>query len=413
MTCTGKLADLHSTIDISSCRVDHTVMTVNPPQDGAGSGCTDVKECTVAFRAAVLAAPEEKLTIEDVEIDEIPPGSVLVRTGAAGICHTDLEVITGQLKYPMPITLGHEAAGTIAEVGPGVDPTRIGEKVVLSWNPHCGTCPACERGEAILCARYLELGPKAVDFTGRTRLRGASGDIHTMFFTAGFAEYAVVTSGCAVTIPTEMPLDRACLLGCGVMTGHGAIANVSHVRPGDSVLVIGCGAVGLSAVQAARLAGATAVIAVDRNDPKLDLAIDFGATHTLNPLRYDVPESVRDLVGGSGVDCVVESAGSSSALQLSVEVCRPGGEVIWLGKLGVDDDITFRWGALMQEKRIRRNSYGNARPSRDFPTLCRQYLAGDLKLDPLITARISLDEINEGFDALREKRAIRTVVVFD
>lgn len=367
----------------------------------------------MTFRAAILTAPNEKLAIDDVEIDEIPQGSVLVRMGAASLCHTDLEVITGQLKYPMPITLGHEAAGTIERVGPGVDPARIDEKVVLSWNPHCGTCPACERGEAILCTRYLELGPQAVDFNGQTRLRSATGNIHTMFFMAGFAEYAVVTSGCAVGIPAEMPLDRACLLGCGVMTGHGAITNVSNVRPGDSVLVIGCGAVGLAAVQAARLAGATTVIAVDRNDPKLDLAINFGATYTINARRYDALALVRKLTAGQGVDCVVESAGSQSAFQLSVEVCRPGGEVIWLGKLGADDEVTFRWGALMQEKRIRRNSYGNTRPSRDFPALCRQYLAGELKLDPLITARISLEEINEGFDALREKRAIRTVVVFE
>jgi len=367
----------------------------------------------VAFRAAVLAAPQEKLTIESVDIDEVPAGSVLVRMGAAGICHTDLEVINGQLRYPMPITLGHEAAGTISEVGPGVDPSRVGEKVVLSWNPHCGTCPACERGEAILCQRYLELGPKGVDFTGHTRLRSASGDIHSMFFMAGFAEYAVVTAGCAVTIPAEMPLDRACLLGCGVMTGHGAVTNVSTIRPGDSALVIGCGAVGLAAVQAARLAGATTVIAVDRNDPKLRLATEFGATHTINARTEDELAVTRAITGGRGVDCVVESAGSESAFRLSVEVCRPGGEVIWLGKLGVDDDVTFRWGALMQEKRIRRNSYGNTRPSRDFPALCRQYLAGHLVLDPLITGRIPLEQINEGFDALREKRAIRTVVVFD
>jgi S-(hydroxymethyl)glutathione dehydrogenase/alcohol dehydrogenase len=333
--------------------------------------------------------------------------------GAAAICHTDLEVINGQLRYPMPITLGHEAAGTIAEVGAGVDPSRVGEKVVLSWNPHCGTCPACERGEAILCDRYLELGPKAVDFTGRTRLRSASGAIHSMFFMAGFAEYAVVTAGCAVAIPVEMPLDRACLLGCGVMTGHGAVTNVSTIRPGDSALVIGCGAVGLAAVQAARLAGATTVIAVDRNEPKLQLARQFGATHAINARVEDELAVTGEITNGRGVDCVVESAGSESAFRLSVEACRPGGEVIWLGKLGVDDDVTFRWGALMQEKRIRRNSYGNTRPSRDFPDMCRQYLDGHLRLDPLITARIPLERINEGFDALREKRAIRTVVVFD
>lgn len=367
----------------------------------------------MAFRAAVLAAPGEKLTIEDVEIDDPPAGSVLVRMSAAALCHTDLEVISGQLEYPMPITLGHEGAGTIEAVGPDVDPGRIGEHVVLSWNPHCGACPACERGEAILCRRYLELGPQGVDFTGHTRLRWAAGDIHSMFFMAGFAEYVVVTAGCAITIPPQMPLDRACLLGCGVMTGHGAVTNVSGIRPGDSAMVIGCGAVGLAAVQAARLAGASTVVAVDLADTKLDLALQFGATHMVNANRHDALAIVRELTGGAGADCVIESAGNASAFRLSTEACRPGGEIIWLGKVGVDEDVTFRWGSLMQEKRIRRNSYGNPRPSRDFPALCQQYLDGELQLDPLISGRISLDQINEGFDALREGRAIRTVIVFD
>lgn len=369
----------------------------------------------MTFQAAVLPAPNEKLIIEPVEIDQVPAGSVLIRIGAAGICHTDLEVITGQLNYPMPMVLGHEAAGTIVQVGEGVSSARLGEKVALSWNPHCGVCPACERGEAILCDPYLELAPRGVDFTGHTRLRSVStgNKVHTMFYTAGFAEYAVVTSGCAVTIPAEMPLDRACLLGCGVMTGHGAVTNVSSIGPGDSALVIGCGGVGLAAVQAARLAGASTVVAVDRNSPKLELATKFGATHTIDPREQDVLRSVHAVTNGSGVDCAIESAGSTPAFRTSVEVCRPGGEVIWLGKLGVDEEISFRWGSLMQEKRIRRNSYGNPRPSRDFPVLCQQYLAGELKLDELITARIRLDEINDGFDALREKRAIRTVVLFD
>ncbi|MGW0163522.1 Zn-dependent alcohol dehydrogenase [Mycobacterium sp. NPDC003323] len=365
------------------------------------------------FDAAVLTAVGQPLSIQTVEITDLPANSVLVRMGAAGICHTDLEVINGQLRYPMPIVLGHEAAGTVEDIGSGVDPSRIGQKVVLSWNPHCGACPACERGEAILCRQYLELGPRAVDFSGQTYLRSGGNDVHTMFFTAAFAEYAVVTDGCAVAIPDAMPLDRACLLGCGVMTGHGAVTNVSHLHPGDSALIIGCGAVGLAAIEAARLAGASTIVAVDRNDPKLELATRFGATHRLNPRSTDVLADLRDITAGRGVDCVIESAGSESAFQLSVEACRAGGEVIWLGKLDVDQNISLRWGSLMQEKRIRRNSYGNTRPSRDFPALCEAYLSGRLQLDPLITDRISLPEINSGFDALREKRAIRTVVVFN
>jgi S-(hydroxymethyl)glutathione dehydrogenase/alcohol dehydrogenase len=338
---------------------------------------------------------------------------VRVRVVAAGLCHTDLEVIEGQLVYPMPIVLGHETAGVIEEVGSAVDPKRRGEHVVLSWNPHCGHCFHCERDQPILCESYIGHGPQAVQIDGTTRLRLNGEPLRTMFYIAGFAEYAIVTEGCAIAVPRDMPLDRACLIGCGVMTGVGAALNIARLGFGDSVLVIGCGAVGLSAVQGARLAGASTILAVDRNRARLDLALTLGATHAIEVPAEDAVAVARRLTGGRGVDCVLESAGNTAAFRLSAEACRTGGQIVWLGKAGVNEDVAFRWGSLMGEKRIVRSSYGGARPARDFPLLAQAYLDGKLQLDPYVTRHIALDEINDGFDDLRAGRGIRSVVMFD
>lgn len=364
------------------------------------------------FRAAVLTAPGSPMTIETVEIGSLRPDEVLVRVGAAGLCHTDLEVIDGQLEFPTPIVLGHEAAGTIEEVGSGVDPSRRREKVVLSWNPHCGRCRYCEAGQPILCERYVALGPRAVAFDGTTKLRSGSDSVHTMFYLAAFAEYLVVTSDCAIRVPDAMPADRACLLGCGVLTGVGAVTHTARTRYGDTVMVIGCGAVGLSAVQGARLAGAEQIVAVDRRVDKLELASTVGATHTVQAGTDDPVTAVRELTQGRGADCVIESAGNEAALRTSAESCRVGGQVVWLGKVGVNDEVAFRWGSLMGEKQITRCSYGGAQTARDFPLLARAYLSGDLELDPYITDRIGIEDINDGFDRLRNGQALRSVIVF-
>jgi S-(hydroxymethyl)glutathione dehydrogenase/alcohol dehydrogenase len=364
------------------------------------------------FRAAVLRQPRTPMTIETIETTELKPTDVLVRVAAAGLCHTDLEVIEGQLVYPMPIVLGHETAGVIEEVGGAVDPKRRGQKVVLSWNPHCGHCFHCERDQPILCETYVGHGPQAVQFDGTTRLKLGGEPLRTMFYIAGFAEYAIVTDGCAVAMPDDMPLDRACLIGCGVMTGVGAAINIAKLGYGDSAMVIGCGSVGLSAVQGARLAGATTIVAVDRNRDRLDLARKVGATHAVAVPDEDAVAIARNLTGGRGVDCVLESAGNSAAFRLSAEACRTGGQVVWLGKTGVNEDVAFRWGSLMGEKRIVRSSYGGARPGRDFPRLAKAYLDGKLELDAYVTRHLQLGEINDGFEDLRAGRGIRSVIMF-
>ncbi|MGZ5830072.1 MAG: Zn-dependent alcohol dehydrogenase [Xanthobacteraceae bacterium] len=366
------------------------------------------------YRAAVLHAAQTPMSIETVTVAALRPTDVLVRIRAAGLCHTDLEVIEGSLRYPLPIVLGHEAAGVVEQVGPAARGVKTGDHVVLSWNPHCGHCFYCDRDSPILCEEYLVGGPKGRAFDGESRAMLADGrDLQQLMFLGCFGEYCIVSDQQAIPVSKEIPFDRACLIGCGVMTGAGAALNLGAIAYGDSVMVIGCGAVGLAAVQGARLAGAATIIAVDLDPAKLALAARMGATHGVNASTDDVIAAGKRETAGRGVDVVIESAGSASAFRNTTEAVRPGGQVIWLGKIDVNKDVSFRWGSLMQEKRIRRVSYGNARPRRDFPLLARAYLDGALMLDELISRRITLDGINDGFDALKRGEAIRSVITFD
>jgi S-(hydroxymethyl)glutathione dehydrogenase / alcohol dehydrogenase len=366
------------------------------------------------YRAAVLRAPQTPLSIETVTAAALKPSDVLVRIRATGLCHTDLEVIEGALRYPMPIVLGHEAAGIVEQVGPAARGVKVGDHVVLSWNPHCGHCFYCDRDSPILCEEYLGNGPQALSFDGESRAALADGrELRQLMYLGSFGEYCIVADQQAIVVPKEIPFDRACLIGCGVMTGVGAALNLCAIAHGDTVMVIGCGAVGLAAVQGARLAGAGRIIAVDVTPAKLTLAAKVGATLGIDASKEDAVAIAKRETGGRGADVVIESAGHPVAFRTSTEAVRPGGQVIWLGKIDVNQDASFRWGSLMQEKRIRRVSYGNTRPRRDFPLLARAYLEGSLLLDDLISRRIGLDEINDGFAALKRGETIRSVVMFD
>jgi S-(hydroxymethyl)glutathione dehydrogenase/alcohol dehydrogenase len=369
---------------------------------------------TLHYRAAVLHAAQTPLSIETVTAANVKPTDVLVRVRAAGLCHTDLEVVEGSLRYPMPIVLGHEAAGVVERVGAAARSVKAGDHVVLSWNPHCGQCFYCDRDAPILCEEYLGEGPKARAFDGESRAALADGrELQQLMFMGAFGEYCIVPDQQAIPAPKEIPFDRACLIGCGVMTGAGAALNLGAIAHGDTVMVVGCGAVGLAAVQGARLAGAGVIIAVDLDPAKLVLAQRMGATLGVDASKDDVIAAAKRETSGRGADVVIESAGSASAFRMTTEAVRPGGQVIWLGKIDVNKDVAFRWGSLMQEKRIRRVSYGNARPRRDFPLLARAYLDGSLMLDELISRRIALEEINDGFAALKRGETIRSVITFD
>jgi len=365
------------------------------------------------FQAAVLNQINQPLAIETLQMAELAPSDVLVRMRASGLCHTDLEVIQGSLSYPLPIVLGHEGAGIVEAVGSEVTQVRPGDHVICSWNPHCGHCFYCERDLPILCEPFSRNQPRGLLLDGRSRMTRDGLTVYHYSVTSTHAQYTVVPESGAVVIPEEMPFDRACIIGCGVMTGVGAAVRKAKVEAGSAVVVIGCGAVGLNVIQGARLIDAGMIIAVDVGHQKLVRAQQFGATHTLDGSQDGVVEQIKALTAGRGADYVFEAAGHARTFRLAVEAVRPGGQVVWLGKINVDQEVSFRWGSLMGERRIVRSSYGDARPRRDFPWLVREYLAGRLLLDPLITGRITLSQINEGFAALARGEGIRTVVMFD
>jgi len=363
----------------------------------------------VRFKAAVLHGVERPLVVEDVELPDPGPGEVLIRNRASGLCHTDLEVIQGRMGYPFPIVLGHEGAGIVEAVGEGVASVRPGDAVVASWNPHCGRCYYCERDEPVLCEPFRRHQPAGRMLDGGTRLTLRAAPLHHFGVVSSHAELSIVPESGAIPIPREMPLDRACLLGCAVMTGMGAVLRLAKLAEGSTMAVIGCGAVGLNAIQGGVIAGAQRIVAVDRDPARLERAARFGATDTLLA-DGDAIAEVKARTGGRGVDAAFESAGAESAMRLALELTRPGGQVVFLGKVPVQQMVSFRFGSLMGEKRITRSSYGAARPARDFPWLARLYLEGRLRLDELVTARLPLARINEGFDAMRRGEGVRTVV---
>lgn len=367
------------------------------------------------FRAAVLHRPGEVLRIETVELAALEPGDVLVRNRASGLCHTDLEVIEGTQRRPCPIVLGHEGAGIVEDVGRDVTSVRPGDHVIASWNPHCGHCFYCERGQPVLCEPFTLHQPAGHMLDGRSRLLIGGAKLHHFGVVSSHAEYSVLPASGAIRVSKEIPFDRACLIGCGVMTGVGAVIRMAKVEPGSCVAVVGCGAVGLNAIQGARIAGAGKIIALDRDPARLELARQFGATHAIQSgtaaaARDPAIEAVKSLAGMRGADYAFESAGSEAAMQLALEITRPGGHLVILGKTEQDRMVAFRFGALAGEKRIIRSSYGGARPGRDFPWLADLYLRGELELDALISLRLPLDDINIGFDAMRRNEIVRAVV---
>ena len=363
------------------------------------------------FRAAVLRKIGEPLAIEEIEAGPLKPGDVLVRVGASGLCHTDLEVIHGSLARPLPIVLGHEGAGVVEATGSAVTRVKAGDHVVCSWNPHCGHCFYCERDQPVLCEVFTATMPKGQLMDGTIRYKGHGGVVHHFSVMSSHAEYCVVPEAGAIKVPESIPFDRACLIGCGVMTGVGAATRMAPVAYGASVAVIGCGAVGLNAVQGAKLIGAGRIVAVDLSASRLETARIFGATDLVDINKDDPIAAIKGMTAGRGADYVFEAAGHEKAFALSAEIARPGGQIVFLGKVNVNKQVAFRWGSLMGEKRIVRSSYGGARPQRDFPLLAQSYLEGKLKLDELITARIPLEKINDGFAAMARGEGIRTVLM--
>jgi S-(hydroxymethyl)glutathione dehydrogenase/alcohol dehydrogenase len=364
------------------------------------------------MKAAICYEANKPLEIGDVEQQGPQAGEVRVRVRATGVCHSDWHIINGDWTLPLPMVLGHEAAGIVEDVGPGVTAVAPGDHVIFSFRPHCGRCLYCSTGRSILCDGHKS--PRWGMLDGTQRLRRNGKEIFQMARLGTFAERVVCPAEMLVPIRKEMPWPQAALLGCAVPTGVGAVTRCARVEAGASVLVIGCGGVGLNVIQGARLAGARMIIAADLLDNKLQFAKEFGATHTVNARGEDVVKRVRELCEGRGADYAFDAIGGEATTLQIVDAIRPGGTAVIVGMaaMSVRAPITPYAMALM-EKTLTGTMYGSVRPNLDFPRLVDLYLDGRLKLDQLISRTYTLDQINEGFEALRTGQVARGVVVFD
>lgn len=363
------------------------------------------------MKAAVLYSANSALEIVDVEQQGPQAGEARVRVKATGVCHSDWHIMNGDWTVPLPMVLGHEAAGIVEEVAPGVTEVAPGDHVIFSFRPHCGRCFYCSSGRSVLCDGHKSARWGMLD--GTNRLRRGDQEIYQMARIGTFAEQVVCPAEMLVPIHHEMPWPQAALVGCAVPTGVGAVTRCAQVEAGASVVVIGCGGVGLNVVQGARLAGAGTIIAVDLLDNKLEFAQEFGATHTVNASTEEVVKRVRALTGGRGADYAFDAIGSEATTLQIIDSIRAGGTAVIVGMAATDARAPIApYFMALQEKTLKGTIYGSVRPNLDFPMLVDLYRDGRLKLDELISRTYSLDEINEGFDALRSGQVARGVVVF-
>lgn len=349
------------------------------------------------------------LTIEDVELAEPGPFEVVVRVAAAGLCHSDLRFMEGSYQPTLPAVMGHESAGVVEETGPAVAHVAPGDHVITFLTVFCGTCTFCLTGKPQLCdnREATQRDPGEVP-----RLSANGEELHQFLNLASFAERMLVHENAVVRITPEIPLDRAALLGCGAATGLGAVFNTARVAPGDAVAVIGCGGVGLSAVQGARIAGAGPIIAVDTVAEKLELAMRVGATHTVSGSE-DVGVRVREVTDGLGVDHAIEAVGTTATAELAFELLKPGGTATVVGLIPLGEKVRIPGDALLYEKALQGSSMGSNRFRIDVPRYVKMYQDGRLNLDDMITARLDLTEINDGFAMMDGGRAARTIIAFD
>ncbi len=368
------------------------------------------------LRQIGLAPPyAQSRPLDIVELDLAPPGrgEILVRIKAAGLCHSDLSVIDGSRPRPTPMALGHEAAGVIEALGEGVSDLTIGDHVVLVFVPSCGRCGPCAAGRPALCEPGARANGAGTLLGGERRLSFRAEPVNHHLGVSAFAQHAVVARESCVRIDPDLPLDLAALFGCAVLTGVGAVVNTAKVEPGASVAVIGLGGVGLSAVLGAKLSGASRIVAVDLSDEKLAFARALGATHAVNAGAPDVVDTIRTLTSG-GVDTAFDMAGAVPALELAFAVTARGGATVTAGLPRPDKRLSLAPVTLVAEERTLRGSYiGSAVPLRDVPRYIALFKAGLLPVDTLLTHRLRLEEINEGFDRLREGIGVRQVVMFE
>jgi alcohol dehydrogenase len=372
------------------------------------------------IRAAVLNAmgvpppysETRPISIETIDLDDPGPGEVLVKVAAAGLCHSDLSIINGSRPRPMPMVIGHEAAGIVERPGAGVDDLKAGDHVIFVFMPSCGRCGPCSEGRPALCDPGLAANIAGTLISGARRLKKNGTHINHQVGVSSFAEYAVVSRNSLVKVDAALPLDIAALFGCAVLTGMGAVVNAAGVTAGTTVGIVGMGGVGLSAMLGALAAGAARVVAVDLLDTKLALARQLGATDAFNAKRERIVEEVREATKG-GLEYVVETAGEAAAMEIAYGITRRGGTTVTIGLPPPDATLAVPLVNMVAEERTVRGSYlGSSVPVRDLPRYIALYQQGRLPVDRLLTDRLTLDEINLGFERLRRGDAVRQVVVF-
>ena len=363
-------------------------------------------------RAAILREPGQPLVVEEVELEEPRAGEVLVRVVAAGVCHSDLSIARGRLNTPLPAVLGHEGAGVVEAVGPGVTNVEVGDHVAFLYRAACGDCAYCHRGLPALCAQGVRLRVEGTLVDGGTRFRDADGNpVHHFSGVSAFSERTILPASAVAAVPMALPLETLAIVGCAVMTGAGAVLNAARMPAGAQAVVYGCGGVGLSAIQGARIAGASRLIAVDVAADKLELAREMGATHVVDASREEVVERVRELTA-PGADYGFETAGLVVTLEQAVDSVRPGGMVVAVGIPSATATIEIPLAPFVGgEKTLRGSMYGTCNFAVDLPMLVDLYEGGRLMLDELVGRTMSLDEVNTALDGLEGGDVARTVLV--
>ncbi len=371
-------------------------------------------------RAAVLHtldkhapfAQSQPLKIEEVDLDAPGQGEVLVKMTAAGLCHSDLSVITGVRPRPVPMAIGHEASGTVVQVGEGVHDLKPGDRVVLVFVPSCGHCMPCMEGRPALCEPGAEANGKGTLLSGERRLHMGGHDVHHHLGVSAFSEHAVVSRRSCVKLEQDIDLVEAALFGCAVLTGVGAVVNTAKVQAGQTVAVLGLGGVGLSALLGAVASGAREIVAVDLHDSKLAVAMSLGATAAVNARDPDAVAKVRELTKG-GVDFAFEMAGSVQAMEIAYRMTRRGGTTVTASLPHPQHNWALQQVSLVTEERTVKGSYiGSCVPARDIPRYVGLYLAGKLPVDKLMGERMKLEDINRGFDRLEAGESLRDLIVF-
>ena len=361
------------------------------------------------MKSAVLYEYGKDLSVEQVSIGEPGIGEVLVKMKASGVCHSDYHVIKGDYPHiPLPNILGHEGAGIVEQVGKGVDNINEGDHVILTWKPGCGRCEMCQQGWISVCDNFMP----SIQVDPVSEISGKN--LNKMVGLGTFAEFSIVPQSSIVKIEKDIPFPQAALIGCGVTTGVCAVTNSANVRPGTSVAVFGCGGVGLNVIQGARIASATTIIAVDILDNKLELARNFGATHTVNASQVDPVDEIIKITDGEGAHYAFEAIGLiPGPFEQSVMCTRKRGITVWLGAAPFETNVSLDARALFTERTIKGAYYGSSRPHIDFHRMIDLYKNNLLKIDELISNECSIDDINHSFNLLKEGQVARSVIVYD